>query len=66
MAGAKKDKIIITTEKDSKRLRATGFEDLLVDLPIYYLPIEVELFEEDKITFDELILNYVKSNRRNR
>ncbi|MDQ0637641.1 tetraacyldisaccharide 4'-kinase [Pedobacter sp. W3I1] len=66
MASAKKDKIIITTEKDSKRLRATGFEDLLVDLPVYYLPIEVELFEKDKITFDELILNYVKSNRRNR
>jgi len=66
MASTKKDKIIITTEKDSKRLRATGFKDLLVDLPIYYLPIEVDLFEEDKITFDELILNYVKSNRRNR
>lgn len=66
LAGIKKEKIIITTEKDSKRLRATGFEDLLVDLPVYYLPIEVELFEEDKITFDELILNYVKSNRRNR
>lgn len=64
-AGAKKEKIIITTEKDSKRLRATGFEDLLVNLPVYYLPIEVELFEEDKITFDELILKYVKSNRRN-
>jgi tetraacyldisaccharide 4'-kinase len=66
MASVKKDKIIITTEKDSKRLRATGIKDLLVDLPVYYLPIEVELFEEDKITFDELILNYVKSNRRNR
>jgi len=65
-AETKKEKIIITTEKDSKRLRATGFEDLLVNLPVYYLPIEVELFEEDKITFDEFILNYVKSNRRNR
>ncbi|SER70373.1 tetraacyldisaccharide 4'-kinase [Pedobacter rhizosphaerae] len=62
----RKEKIIITTEKDSQRLRATRFEDLLVNLPIYYLPIEVELFEEDKITFDELILNYVKSYRRNR
>ncbi|RZJ99731.1 MAG: tetraacyldisaccharide 4'-kinase, partial [Flavobacterium sp.] len=59
-------KIIITTEKDSQRLRAIGFEDLPVNLPVYFLPVEVELFEEDKITFDELILNYVKSNRRNR
>jgi len=62
----KKEKIIITTEKDSKRLKAAGFKDLLVNLPVYFLPIEVDLFEEDKITFDELILNYVKSNRRNR
>lgn len=65
-SGNGKEKIIITTEKDSKRLKAAGFKDLLVNLPVYFLPIEVELFEEDKITFDELILNYVKSNRRNR
>ncbi|RDC54477.1 tetraacyldisaccharide 4'-kinase [Pedobacter chinensis] len=65
-AGSKKEKIIITTEKDSKRLKAAGFKDLLVNLPVYFLPIEVDLFEEDKITFDELILNYVKSDRRNR
>ncbi|WP_231464149.1 MULTISPECIES: tetraacyldisaccharide 4'-kinase [unclassified Pedobacter] len=64
-AGVKKEKIIITTEKDSKRLKSAEFKDLLVNLPVYFLPIEVELFEEDKITFDELILNYVKSNRRN-
>ena len=65
-AEEKKEKIIITTEKDSKRLKAAGFENLLINLPVYFLPIEVDLFEEDKITFDELILNYVKSNRRNR
>lgn len=65
-AGTKKEKIIITTEKDSKRLNAAGIKDLLVNLPVYFLPIEVDLFEEDKVTFDELILNYVKSNRRNR
>ncbi|UKT62823.1 tetraacyldisaccharide 4'-kinase [Pedobacter mucosus] len=63
--GSGKEKIIITTEKDSQRLRATEFKDLLVNLPVYYLPIEVDLFEKDKITFDELILKYVKSNRRN-
>ncbi len=64
-AETKKEKIIITTEKDSKRLKAAGFKNLLINLPVYFLPIEVDLFEEDKITFDELILNYVKSNRRN-
>lgn len=65
-SSTKKEKIIITTEKDSKRLKADGFKNLLINLPVYFLPIEVDLFEEDKITFDELILNYVKSNRRNR
>ena len=64
--GSGKKKIIITTEKDSQRLSTKEFEDLLENLPIYYLPIEVDLFEKDKITFDELILKYVESNRRNR
>ncbi|WP_443937898.1 tetraacyldisaccharide 4'-kinase [Pedobacter sp. MW01-1-1] len=60
------EKIILTTEKDSQRLRTTEFADLLLDLPVFYLPIEVTFFAQDKGTFDELILNYVKSNRRNR
>ena len=65
-ASKSSEKIIITTEKDSKRLKTTGFEDLLLNLPIYYLPIEVDLFEKDKKTFNKLILNYVESYRRNR
>jgi len=65
-SSAKNEKVIITTEKDSKRLKAVEFEHLLVNLPVYFLPIEVDFFEEDKVTFDELILTYVKSNRRNR
>lgn len=65
-ANSNEEKIIITTEKDSQRLRATEFRDLLANLPIYYLPIEVDLFDEDKIIFDELIIKYVKSNRGNR
>ncbi|TDG35251.1 tetraacyldisaccharide 4'-kinase [Pedobacter changchengzhani] len=59
-------KIIITTEKDSKRLKINEFEDLLLNLPTYYLPIEVDLFEKDKVIFNELILKYVNSYRRNR
>ncbi|MGF1924988.1 MAG: tetraacyldisaccharide 4'-kinase [Bacteroidia bacterium] len=55
-----KEKIIVTTEKDSKRL----LKDLLLNLPIFYLPIEVELAVKDKYTFDKNILDYVARAKR--
>ena len=58
------EKIIITTEKDSKRLLGGNFKDLLLNLPIFYLPIEIELAVKDKFTFDKNILNYVASTER--
>lgn len=61
--GASK-KIIVTTEKDSQRLLGEKFKDLLLFLPIYYLPIEIALTTEDKLHFDQKILNYVTSNKR--
>ena len=59
-----KEKIIITTEKDSKRLLGNNFKDLLLNLPVYYLPIEIELAPKDKFTFDKNILDYVANTRR--
>ena len=59
-----KEKIIITTEKDSKRLLGDNFKDLLLNLPIFYLPIEIELAPKDKFTFDKNILAYVASAKR--
>ena len=59
-----KEKIIITTEKDSKRLLGDNFKDLLLNLPIFYLPIEIELAAKDKFTFDKNILDYVASAKR--
>lgn len=58
------EKIIITTEKDSKRLLGDNLKDLLVDLPIFYLPIEIALASKDKFTFDKNILDYVSSAKR--
>jgi tetraacyldisaccharide 4'-kinase len=58
------EKIIITTEKDSKRLLGDNLKDLLVDLPIFYLPIEIVLASKDKFTFDKNILDYVSSAKR--
>jgi tetraacyldisaccharide 4'-kinase len=59
---ASDNKIIITTEKDAMRLRHPKFENALKELPVYYLPIESELHEKDKEAFDQIILNYVRSN----
>lgn len=59
-----KETIIITTEKDSKRLLGDNLKDLLLNLPIFYLPIEIELASKDKFTFDKNILDYVASAKR--
>ncbi len=59
-----KEKMVITTEKDSKRLLGDNLKDLLLNLPIFYLPIEIELASKDKFTFDKNILDYVASAKR--
>nr|WP_199078198.1 tetraacyldisaccharide 4'-kinase [Pedobacter sp. ASV19] len=61
-----KEKIIITTEKDAQRLSDIRIKELLLNLPVFYLPIRIEILEEDKVTFDQNILNYVSGHTRNR
>lgn len=58
------DKLIITTEKDMQRLKgAEGFE-LIASFPVYYLPISVQILEnEDR--FNCLIQTYVTRNLYN-
>ena len=63
-ANPAKEKIIITTEKDSKRLLGDNLKDLLLNLPLFYLPIEIEVASKDKFTFDKNILDYVASTKR--
>nr|WP_121269341.1 tetraacyldisaccharide 4'-kinase [Pedobacter schmidteae] len=60
------EKIIVTTEKDAQRLLGITFKELLLNLPVFYLPIKIELQKEDKATFDQKILDYVSSTTRNR
>jgi tetraacyldisaccharide 4'-kinase len=61
-----KEKIIVTTEKDAQRLLAITLKELLLNLPVFYLPIKIALQQEDKATFDQKILEYVSSTTRNR
>lgn len=60
------EKIIITTEKDAQRLSAVDIKQLLLNLPLFYLPIKIDILEEDKLIFDQNIINYVSSYTRNR
>ncbi|MHC1708434.1 MAG: tetraacyldisaccharide 4'-kinase [Bacteroidales bacterium] len=60
-----KNKVMITTEKDAMRLRDPALAHLLEDIPVYYFPVEVEIHKTDKTSFDQLVLDYVKKNKRN-
>ncbi len=59
-----KRKIIVTTEKDAKRLQNAEAEAILGDLPIFYTPINFEFHPADKMQFDEAILAAVKSGTK--
>ncbi|WP_316841484.1 tetraacyldisaccharide 4'-kinase [Pedobacter gandavensis] len=60
------EKIIITTEKDAQRLLDGTLKELLLNLPIFYLPVKIGLSAKDKIIFDQKIIAYVSSHTRNR
>lgn len=59
-------KLLITTEKDVMRLRIPELIVILKNMPIYYIPIEIDFHGEDKQSFDQTILDYVEENKRNR
>jgi tetraacyldisaccharide 4'-kinase len=57
-------KIMVTTEKDSMRLKNEEFATYFKNLPLFCIPIEVEFHGSDKKQFDEEILNYVAETIR--
>jgi len=61
-----KEKIIITTEKDAQRLFDVTIKELLLNLPVFYLPININIEENHKKTFDQKILKYVSDTTRDR
>lgn len=58
-----KNKIIVTTEKDAMRLKNTSLQEIIVNLPVFYLPIEVVFHKQDKEVFNQLVLEYVRKNK---
>jgi tetraacyldisaccharide 4'-kinase len=61
-----KRKIIITTEKDSMRLKDR--EDLTDEFKdaLYYIPVTVKFLDDEGKAFKKKILNYVGENKSNR
>ncbi|HEX2977075.1 MAG TPA: tetraacyldisaccharide 4'-kinase [Bacteroidales bacterium] len=59
------EKCIITTEKDAVRLRE--FTNIAQNLKssFYYIPVAVGFPNDDSKEFDNLILEYVRKNKRN-
>lgn len=57
-------KIVITTEKDAVRLREfTNIDDSL-KRSFYSIPVEVNILKEKKYEFDNMIIEYVRKNKR--
>ena len=61
--GTDKPRIVVTTEKDMARLQPDG---MAFGKEIYALPIEVEVLHNEKDMFNQQILDYVRTNSRNR
>jgi tetraacyldisaccharide 4'-kinase len=57
------NKLILTTEKDWRRMQNTDCEQIMKGLPLYFLPVMVSWDNTEKINFDLKILNYVGAHQ---
>jgi tetraacyldisaccharide 4'-kinase len=58
-------KYILTTEKDAIRLREFSDIEEPVRSSLYYVPVGIHFLNEAKEEFDNLIIDYVRKNKRN-
>ena len=58
-------KYLFTTEKDAVRLREFTNIAEPVRSAFYYVPVGIKFFNNDKEEFDNLIIDYVRKNKRN-
>lgn len=57
------EKVLITTEKDSLRLSDSPGKKWIEELPIFYIPIEIDFLYGDKSRFNKQITEYVRKNK---
>ena len=55
-------KIILTTEKDAMRLLHLNLSLEWSNLPVFFVSIAVQMHQQDEKNFNQLILNYVRTN----
>jgi tetraacyldisaccharide 4'-kinase len=61
---SEKNNIIVTSEKDTMRLRSPQIQKLTENLPLYYVPISIEFSEDEREQFHQIIHRYVEENKR--
>ncbi|MEX0968110.1 MAG: tetraacyldisaccharide 4'-kinase [Bacteroidia bacterium] len=54
------NKILITTEKDLRRLETMKHFSLIKNHPLFYLPITYKFHEHKEVSFDERTLRFIK------
>lgn len=54
-----RNKVIFTTEKDAMRLDKSVLREVIKDMPVFYIPIEIDFHNGDSIIFDDQIREYV-------
>ncbi len=57
-----KQKIILTTEKDATRIFDMHIASQNLRKHLFYIPISVTFFNNEKLRFNEQVLNYVRKN----
>ena len=58
-------KYLITTEKDAVRLREFTNIAEPIRSALFYIPVGIHFLNDDKDEFDNLIVDYVRKNKRN-
>lgn len=58
-------KYLITTEKDAVRLREFTNIAEPIKSAFYFIPVGINILNDDKEEFDNLIIDYVRTNHRN-
>ncbi|MDD3637477.1 MAG: tetraacyldisaccharide 4'-kinase [Bacteroidales bacterium] len=61
-----KNKIIVTTEKDAMRLIDSPYFSLFKNIPLFYVPIEVNFHEDEQQSFDQQLNEYVRTTTADR
>jgi len=58
-------KYVITTEKDAVRLREFTNIAEKIRLVTFYIPVGIDFLNDDRDEFDNMIIDYVRKNKRN-